>query len=84
MRAIIDRLASGNGGTLTPEQLVDQCLDLLGPVAVEDDTRTALVDFAAAGGGALDLSGHQAGDDAEQRVSNVLRVIASTREYQLA
>ena len=84
VRAIIDRLAGESGGTLTPEQLVDQCLDLLGPVAVEDDTRTALVDFAAAGGGALDLSGHQPGDDAEQRVSNVLRVIASTREYQLA
>ena len=84
VRAIIDRLAAENGGTLTPEQLVDRCLDLLGPVAVEDDTRTALVDFAAAGGGALDLSGHQPGDDAEQRVSNVLRVIASTREYQLA
>ena len=84
VRAIIDRLAGESGGTLTPEQLVDQCLDLLGPVAVEDDTRTALVDFAAAGGGALNLSGHQPGDDAEQRVSNVLRVIASTREYQLA
>lgn len=84
VRAIIDRLAGENGGTLTPEQLVDQCLDLLGPVAVENDTRTALVDFAAAGGGALNLSGHQPGDDAEQRVSNVLRVIASTREYQLA
>ena len=84
VRAIINRLAGENGGTLTPEQLIDQCLDLLGPVAVEDDTRTALVDFAAAGGGALNLSGHQPGDDAEQRVSNVLRVIASTREYQLA
>ena len=84
VRAIIDRLAAENGGTLTPEQLVDQCLDLLGPVAVEDDTRTALVDFAAAGGGALNLSGHQPGDAAEQRVSNVLRIIASTREYQLA
>ena len=84
VRAIIDRLAGENGGTLTPEQLVDQCLDLLGPVAVEDDTRTALVDFAAASGGALNLSGHQAGDAAEQRVSSVLRVIASTREYQLA
>ena len=84
VRAIIDRLAGEDGGTLTPEQLIDQCLDLLGPVAVEDDTRTALVDFAAAGGGALNLSGHQPGDDAEQRVSNVLRVIASTREYQLA
>ena len=84
VRSIIDRLAAENGGVLTPEQLVDQCLDLLGPVAVENDTRAALVDFAAAGGGALNLSGHQAGDAAEQRVSNVLRIIASTREYQLA
>ena len=84
VRAIIDRLAAANDGVLTPEELVDQCLDLLGPVAVEDNTRAALVDFAAAGGGALNLSGHQAGDAAEQRVSNVLRVIASTREYQLA
>ena len=84
VRAIIDRLAAENDGVLTPEQLVDHCLDLLGPVAVEDDTREALVDFAAAGGGALNLSGHQAGDAAEQRVSNVLRIIASTREYQLA
>jgi len=84
VRAIIDRLAGANDGVLTPEQLVDQCLDLLGPVAVEDNTRAALVDFAAAGGGALNLSGHQAGDAAEQRVSNILRVIASTREFQLA
>ena len=84
VRAIIDRLAAENDGVLTPEQLVDQCLDLLGPVAVEDDTRAALVDFAAAGGGALNLSGHQTGDATEQRVSNVLRIIASTREYQLA
>ena len=84
VRAIIDRLAAENDGVLSPEQLVDQCLDLLGPVAVEEDTRAALVDFAAAGGGALNLSGHQAGDDAEQRVGSVLRIIASTREYQLA
>ena len=84
VRAIIDRLAAENDGVLTPDQLVDQCLDLLGPVAVEDGTRAALVDFAAAGGGALNLSGHQEGDASEQRVSNVLRVIASTREYQLA
>ena len=37
VRAIIDRLAAENDGVLTPEQLVDQCLDLLGPVAVEED-----------------------------------------------
>ena len=30
VRAIIDRLAGENGGTLTPEQLVDQCLGFAG------------------------------------------------------
>ena len=83
VRAIIDRLAAEPGGTLTPEQLVDQCLDLVGPLAVHDDTRAALIEFAARDG-ALQLKGHQPGDAAEQRVGNMLRMIAATREFQLA
>ena len=83
VRAIIDRLAAEPGGTLTPAQLVDQCLDLLGPLAVDDETRAALVDFAAADG-ELHLQDHQPGDTSEQRVGNMLRMIASTREFQLA
>ena len=83
VRAIIARLAAENGGTLTPEQLVDRCLDLVGPLSVHDDTRSALVEFAAMDG-ALQLKGHQPGDPSEQRVGNMLRMIASTREFQLA
>jgi hypothetical protein len=83
VRAIIARLASENGGTLPPEQLVDRCLDLVGPLSVHDDTRSALVEFAAMDG-ALQLKGHQPGDPSEQRVGNMLRMIASTREFQLA
>jgi hypothetical protein len=82
VRAIIDRLAAV-GGTLTPAQLVDQCLDLVGPLAVGDETRAALVAFAARDG-ELHLQGHQPGDPAEQRVGNLLRMIAATREFQLA
>jgi hypothetical protein len=82
VRAIIDRLAA-SGGALTPAQLVDQCLELVGPLAVEDDTRAALVEFAARDGD-LQIQGHQPGDAAEQRIGNMLRIIAATREFQLA
>ena len=39
VRDIVDRLAC-SGSTLTPEQLVDGCLDLIGPLPVEEKTRT--------------------------------------------
>ena len=83
VRAIIDRLAAAPGGTLTPAQLVDQCLELVGPLAVEDETRAALVEFAARDG-EIHLQEHQPGDPAEQRIGNMLRIIAATREFQLA
>ena len=83
IRLIIDRLASENGGVLSPEELVDRCLDLVGPISVSDDTRATLVEYAAKQGDVV-LKGHQPGDDAEQRVGDILRLVASTREFQLA
>ena len=81
--SIIDRLATQNGGVLSPDELVDGCLDLVGPIQVDGDTRASLVEYAA-GQGDLDLREHQSGDDAEQRVAQMLRLVASTREFQLA
>ena len=84
VRAIIDRLqADANGGVLEPSDLADRCLDLLGPIEVSDETHSVLVDYANRQG-TLDLNGHQPGDSAEQRVGNMLRLVAATREYQLA
>ena len=83
VRAIIDRLGADNGGALTPDQLVDRCLDLVGPITVSEATRATLVGFAQRQGD-LNLKGHQPGDEAEQRVGNMLRLVASTREFQLA
>ena len=83
VRAIIDRLAAEDGGELTPEQLVDRCVDLLGPIEVSDSTRSALIEFASREGN-VDLNGHEPGGESEQRVANVLRLVASTKEYQLA
>src|SRR5207249_4558668 len=44
VRGIIDRLKTR--GSLTPEQLVDGCLDLLGPVEVNPDTKEQLLSQA--------------------------------------
>ena len=83
VRDMIERLATENGGVLSPERLVDKCLNVLGPVSVSGDTHASLVRFAAIQGD-VQLSGHQPGDEVEQRVGNMLRMIASTKEFQLA
>ena len=81
VRSIIDRLAKD--GSLTAEALVDQCLDLIGPLEVADATRKILIEFANKQG-EVNLEGHQPGDDAEQKVGDILRLMTATREFQLA
>jgi hypothetical protein len=77
IRRIIERLRQR--GELTPEEFVDGCLDLIGPLPVEEKTRESLVAFARRGGG-LDLrDGDRA---AEERVGELLQLIVATREYQ--
>ena len=79
VRAIADRLERDGGREQSPADLVDGCLDLMGPLQVEDHTRTAIVDFASQFGD-VDLGD----DDSVRTVANVMRLIASSKEYQLA
>ena len=83
VRSIIDRLAGQDGGAFTPEQLVDGCLDLLGPMTVSDETSASLVEYVSREGDTL-LKDHRPGDASEQRVSELLSLIVATPEYQLA
>jgi uncharacterized protein (DUF1800 family) len=78
VRKIIDRLRSM--GQLTPEQLVDACVDLMGPLSISETTRAALLDFANKGGNLRLAPGDRA---AEQRVGEMLSMIVATREFQL-
>jgi len=82
VRSIIDRLAAESDDVLPPEVLVDRCLDLLGPFTVSDATYETLVEFVTKQG-ELSLKGHQPGDEMEQRVGDVLRLMTATREFQL-
>jgi hypothetical protein len=80
VRSIINRLKER--GSLSPEQLVDGCLDLLGPVKVETDTKQQLLAQANEWGQvSWSNGGSQAAD---QHVGQMLQLIVATREYQFA
>ena len=82
VRSIINKLEA-LGKELSPEALVDGCLDLLGPIQVSQETREAMVSQAAQGGG-VRFDSPEASRSSAGRITEVLQLIASTREYQLA
>ena len=80
VRSMIARLMA-QGETLSPEQLVDGCLDLLGPMTLPDDTYEELVTHVAQGG---ELRHGTEAEKAEftRRASQMLQMVASTSEFQ--
>src|SRR5712692_7546174 len=76
VRGIIARLKTR--GQLTPEQLVDDCLDLLGPVEVNPDTKTQLLSQANEWGQISWNNGSSHASD--QHVGQMLQLIVATRE----
>jgi len=81
VQAIIRRLRAM--GVLKPEQMVDSCLDLLGPIQVGPDTKKELVDQAKEWG---DIRWDTDADiaAATKRTGELLQLIVATREYQFA
>jgi uncharacterized protein (DUF1800 family) len=79
VRDIISRLQVQGG--LPPEGFVDSCLDLIGPLEVKPETRHQLVDHATEKGGLRWGTVQEAGVSTE-RVGDILKLIASVREYQ--
>jgi hypothetical protein len=79
VQAIISRLKQR--GSLSPEQLVDGCLDLIGPVEVGGDTKQELLSQAKEWGQVTWDSDSNA-MLANQHTAEMLQLIAATREYQ--
>jgi hypothetical protein len=76
---VVDRLS--REGPLSPEELVDRSLDLVGPINVDDEARDGLLTYAHSGG---DLNFETAPEESAKRVVRMLQLIVSTREYQFA
>ena len=78
VRSIIDRLSS-EGSTLSPERLVDGCLDMLGGYELAEETRSKLVAHAESGGQLPTGT-----EEFNRRVGQTLQLIVATQEYQFA
>ena len=83
VKAMIEEITTGENEVVSPERLVDACLDRMGAFSVSADTRSALVDFALKEGD-LDVGTREPDEEAQQRVAEMLRVIAATPEFQRA
>ena len=79
VEAMIEEIANNGYEIESPEGLVNACLDQLGAISVSEETRSALVDFAARKGG-LD----SAEDEVRSRVAELFQVVTATPEFQRA
>ena len=82
VRNIIHRLREAQA-VYDPEELVDACLSLCGALEVSNATRRELTAYAASQG-ELSFEAQFEANCAEQRVADLLQLIVSTREYQMA
>ena len=76
IRSMINRLGS-QGVTLSAEQLVDGCLDMLGAYRLPEETRKHLVSHAQKSGELRSGT-----EDFDASVGQVLQLIVATQEYQ--
>ena len=81
VREIIDRLSAGES-SLSPAELIDGCLDLVGPL-VSDETRSALLRHAESDG-QLRFDTEAERENSSARIGDMLQLIVATREYQFA
>jgi Protein of unknown function (DUF1800) len=79
---IIRRL-SASGAPISPSALVDRCLDLIGPLEVSAETRSALLELAEREGD-LTFDSEAERAKSEARIGRMLTLIVASREYQFA
>ena len=70
-------------GEMSPEQFVDRCLDLLGPLEIDPKAREELIGHVSVGGN-LRWGTEQESGASTERVTETLQLIVSLREYQYA
>ena len=79
VESIVDRVRAS--GVTSPIELVDTCLDLIGPLEVTDQTREELIALSERSG-ELRWHGEVETSESVRRVGDMLALIASTREFQ--
>ena len=82
VRLIAGRMSAGTSA-MSPEEFVDGCLDLIGPVEVTAKTRDSLIEHAR-GAGELRRDTETDRSAFTRKVAEMLQLIVATGEYQYA
>ena len=82
VKLIVERMSAGTS-TMSPEQFVDGCLDLMGPLEVTEKTRDSLIEHARSGA-ALRRGNEEDRNRLARKVTEMLQLIVATAEYQYA
>ncbi len=80
VQSLVGRLMQ-RGTTMTPETFVDGCLDVIGPITVDESTRNELVSHAQKSGELKHGSGAEE-TEFTRRTGEMFQMIASTAEFQ--
>ena len=70
-------------GNLSPAEFIRACLDLVGPVEVDEGTFEELLSHAREGGD-VSWDTEEGATESERRTGVMLAMIAATREFQFA
>jgi hypothetical protein len=82
VQRIVERLGDITE-SISPSDFVDGCLELMGSIRVEEDTRLALIAHVERGG-PLGRDTEEERASFARKVGELLQLIASSREYQFA
>ena len=82
VKLIVDRMSDGTS-SISREEFVDGCLDLIGPVEVGEKTRSSLIEHVGSGG-ELRRGTEEERTTFARRVTEMLQLIVATAEYQYA
>ena len=80
---LLDRVLAENSTEVTPERVIDICLDHVGALSIHKDTRSKLIEYANENGG-VKINGNELSESAQQIISGIVKLIASTPEFQKA
>ena len=86
VQLIVDRMLTRypvGTAVMSPEDFVDGCLDLIGPVEVSETVHDSLLEHPRSGGPLKMATEDERGNFA-RRVGEMLQLIVATAEYQLA
>lgn len=82
VRRIVDSIAKIEN--LSPDKLVDSCVELVGPIRLEEKTRSELIEHIQGKNSDLKTPAKSSDATAERNstICEMLQLVASTREYQ--